>query len=422
MDLIHSEAEFYALSTGCGQRVLQLEEEVPEPKNEECVRLSHSEPATAQTSVMPRPTTASQAERPVLATRTLTALSLFSGGGGLDLGFSAAGFTVACSSDIDPFSCKTLVLNKGKKRFYRHAHSIAADIRAVSAAQLLKEADLEPGSIDMVLGGPPCQAFSVFGRRKGLNDPRGGLVWEYLRIIQEVQPRAFVFENVAGLKSIHGGKLYGEIFAALADCGYTVSGHNYQMADFGIPQFRDRVFFIGSRNRTHVPPMHPTHGLETLFQQRPYRSAGEALRLLPEPGRDSRVPNHLGRDHSGRIVRRYRSLEFGERDHRTRINKLDPNRPSFTIIVGSDKGGGKGHVHPFDPREVTPRESARMQTFPDWWEFHGRGRHVIRQVGNAVPPLFAAILAEHIKAHLFGAKKRRSYEELVKILGLDYLE
>ncbi len=370
--------------------------------------------AVLASSLIPQPEEGPRAGTRVLPAWALTSLSLFSGGGGLDLGFSAAGFTVACSSDIDPFSCKTLVLNKGKRRFYKHAHSIAADIRTISAAQLLKGADLEPGSIDIVLGGPPCQAFSVFGSRKGLSDPRGGLVWEYLRIIREVQPRAFVFENVAGLKSIHGGKLYGEILDALVGCGYTVSGHNYQMADFGIPQFRDRVFFIGSKSGTLVPPMNPTHGLDTLFEQRPYRNAREALRLLPEPGSSSGVPNHLGRAHSGRIVRRYRSLEFGERDHHTRINKLHPDRPSFTIIVGSDKGGGKGHVHPFDPREVTPRESARMQTFPDWWEFHGRGRHVIRQVGNAVPPLFAAILAEHIKVHLFGAKKRRSYEELSK--------
>ena len=78
-------------------------------------------------------------------------------------------------------------------------------------------------------------------------------------------------------------------------------------------------------------------------------------------------------NHSDEIIKRYKSLTFGERDHRTRINKLDPSRPSYTIIVGSDKGGGKGHVHPFEPREVTPRESARLQTFPDWWEFHGTG-------------------------------------------------
>jgi DNA (cytosine-5)-methyltransferase 1 len=351
--------------------------------------------------------------------KPLRALSLFSGGGGLDLGFSAAGFSVCCSSDIDPFSCKTLVLNNARKPFYSHAHAIPADIRAISANQLLNEAKLK-GQIDIVIGGPPCQAFSVFGQRKGLSDPRGGLVWEYLRIIREVQPSAFLFENVAGLKSIHGGGLYDEILEQLTACGYAVSAHSYQVADFGVPQFRDRIFFIGSKNGHVVPPMEPTHGSSSPFAHA-YRTAGEALRFLPEPGRHCGLANHVGREHSKRIITRYEGLEFGERDPKTRINKLDPNRPSFTIIVGSDKGGGKGHVHPFDPREVTPRESARMQTFPDWWEFYGTGRHVIRQVGNAVPPLFAAVLAEHVKVHVFGAKTKRSYEELIELLGLDYL-
>ena len=154
----------------------------------------------------------------------------------------------------------------------------------------------------------------------------------------------------------------------------------------------------------------------------PHRTAGEALRLLREPAhRHSKVPNHTGRRHSERIVSRYTDLAFGERDPKTRINKLNPERPSFTIIVGSDKGGGKGHVHPYTPREVTPRESARMQTFPDWWEFHGTGRHVIRQVGNAVPPLFAAQLAEHVKAYVFDSHKKKTYEELIGVLELNYL-
>lgn len=357
------------------------------------------------------------------AKKMLTALSLFSGGGGLDLGFSASGFAVGCSSDIDSYSCKTLLINKGKKSFYDHAHSIPVDIREVSAKNLLKETKLGKTEIDIVLGGPPCQAFSVFGRRKGLDDPRGSLVWDYLRIIQEVLPRAFVFENVAGLKSIHQGKLYNEIINELSVGGiYKVSAHSYQVANFGIPQFRDRVFFIGSREGIDVPQMEPTHGGNSLLVKFPYRTAGEALQGLPEPDDNCNIPNHIGRTHSKRIITRYKNLEFGERDPKTRINKLHPQRPSFTIIVGSDKGGGKGHVHPFSPREVTPRESARMQTFPDWWEFYGTGRHVIRQVGNAVPPLFAAILAEHVRYHLFNDKSKKSYDELVDILGLDYLK
>jgi DNA (cytosine-5)-methyltransferase 1 len=348
-----------------------------------------------------------------------TALSLFSGGGGLDLGFSASGFKIGCSTDIDLYSCKTLLMNNGKKPFYQHAHSIPSDITGMAALDLLKTANIGTSEVDLVLGGPPCQAFSVFGKRKGLDDPRGNLVWQYLRIIKEVRPRAFVFENVAGLKSINDGKLYEQILEQLSlEGAYAVSAHSYQVADYGIPQFRDRVFFIGSREGIHVPAMQPTHGVGKL----PYRTVGEALCNLPMPNMNSTISNHIGRKHSDRIVERYQNLAFGERDPKTRINKLHPLRPSFTIIVGSDKGGGKGHVHPFFPREVTPRESARMQTFPDWWEFYGTGRHVIRQVGNAVPPLFAAILAEHVKKHLFGVSKKKNYEQLVDILGLDYLK
>lgn len=354
--------------------------------------------------------------------RELNAVALFSGGGGLDLGFSAAGFNIRVSSDIDSFSCKTLEINNGKRPFYKHAKAIEADITKITAKDLIKDIDADCKTIDLLIGGPPCQAFSVFGQRQGLKDPRGNLVWEYLRILEEIQPTAFVFENVAGLKSIHNGALYDKILESLALNGiYTVAAHHYQLANFGIPQFRDRIFFIGTKNGKKIPPMEPTHGEHDLFMFKPYRTASEALRFLPSPGKFSHVPNHIGREHSQRIVDRYLNLKFGERDPKTRINKLHPDRPSFTIIVGSDKGGGKGHVHPFSPREVTPRESARMQTFPDWWEFHGTGRHVIRQVGNAVPPLFAAQLAEHIKHHVFGGASKKNYEELTKILGIDYL-
>jgi DNA (cytosine-5)-methyltransferase 1 len=150
-------------------------------------------------------------------------------------------------------------------------------------------------------------------------------------------------------------------------------------------------------------------------------TVADALRGLPLPGEDSALHNHTGRVHSQRIIERYRNLRYGERDPATRINKLDPERPSYTIIVGSDKGGGKGHVHPFEPREVTPRESARMQGFPDHWEFTGTVRHPIRQVGNAVPPLFAAKMAYHLKREVFRIDDEPSHEELLDSLGLNYL-
>lgn len=156
----------------------------------------------------------------------------------------------------------------------------------------------------------------------------------------------------------------------------------------------------------------------------PHRTAGEALQTvpLPEPGPDCGVANHIGRKHSDRIIDRYRSLAFGERDPVTRINKLAPDQPSFAIIVGSDSGGGKEHVHPFVPRALTQRESARMQSFPDWWVFDGQGRHVIRQVGNAVPPVLAARVGSQVATHIFGDAVELSYSEILDRLGLCYLK
>ena len=280
-----------------------------------------------------------------------------------------------------------------------------------------------------MIGGPPCQSFSISGRRKGLDDPRGNLVFQYANLINDIKPAGFLFENVAGLKTIHGGELYQDLLEVLSFNGeYTVSAHEYEVADFGIPQFRRRLFFIGHRGKKAIPPMETTHTTpHALYNaHQPYKTVGLALANMPDPITDwkmkPKIDSHVGREHSQRIIDRYASLKFGERDPRTRINKLDPKKPSYAIIVGSDKGGGKGHVHPFMPREVTPRESARLQTFPDWWEFYGTGRHVIRQVGNAVPPLFAAQLAAYIAEQMFGIKNTRNCDFFIQKIKLDFLQ
>jgi DNA (cytosine-5)-methyltransferase 1 len=352
----------------------------------------------------------------------INTISLFSGGGGMDLGFAAVGYAIKVSLDIDPFSCKTLAINAGKKCYYPKHAVLAGDIGKIGTEELLAASGLRKEEVDMVIGGPPCQAFSVFGKRGGLGDPRGNLIWEYLRVIKEVQPTAFVFENVYGLRTIYNGTLYQKLLEALScDGKYVVSDHSYELQDYGIPQYRNRIFFIGHKGGRRIPPIAKTHAPPGFFSDLPpYVTVSKVLEGMPEPGKGG-LPNHIGRVHSDRIIDRYTKLKHGERDSFTRINKLDPERPSFTIIVGSDAGGGKGHVHPYQPREVTPRESARMQTFPDWWEFHGTGRHVIRQVGNAVPPLFAALLGEHVAKYIFERKEIQSYTALVERLGLDFL-
>jgi len=354
----------------------------------------------------------------------IPSISLFSGGGGLDIGLEVAGFKTYCCIEKDFHSCNTLRSNRdlgaklGIHNFLDKATIIEDSICNVSGRRILEVSDLKENEVSLVYGGPPCQAFSIFGKRKGLEDERGTLLWEFVRIVNEIKPKAFILENVSGLKTYDQSSVLIELQDRLCQNGkYTVSLHQYELADFGIPQFRSRIFLIGSQEGITVPPMSATHG--SLLK--PYRTVKEVLQNLGEPNVTS-LPNHKGRVHSQRIIDRYAELKFGQRDSKTRINKLHPDRPSYTIVVGSDAGGGKGHIHPYYAREVTPRESARIQTFPDFWEFSGTSRHPIRQVGNAVPPLFAAQLGAHIRKYLFNEKIAISYEDALGYLGLNYLK
>ena len=357
-------------------------------------------------------------------------VSLFSGGGGLDLGLEAAGFETVFATDIDFHSCQTLLrgkeLCKSKKLPFLQAATIQqADINNLSAKEIMAAAGVQKGELDLLAGGPPCQAFSVFGKRLGENDPRGLLAYEYLRLLKEIQPKVFVFENVYGLLTINDGEIFKKLCAQLKAPGrgvkYTLSIYRLNAADYGVPQFRDRVFIIGNREGKElgeIPKICAPIGLDISGNLLRYRTVNDGLRGMPPVGVE--LPNHTGRKHSQRIIDRYQNLQLGERDSKTRINKLHPEKPSFTIIVGSDKGGGKGHVHPVEPREVSPRESARMQTFPDWWAFSGTSRHPIRQIGNAVPPLLAALIGREIMSKFFKGK-RRDLTQIVSLLNQEHL-
>jgi DNA (cytosine-5)-methyltransferase 1 len=343
----------------------------------------------------------------------LNVVSLFSGGGGLDLGLEAAGFRTHFESDIDPYSCSTLELgriaaaNRGLSIFSKSV-VLAADVKSLEGSFVLESSRLKKGEVSLLAGGPPCQAFSVFGNRKGRADHRGQLVYEYFRLLSEIAPEAFLFENVYGLLTVEKGAVFKMACEQLREprkgLRYELSVLRLNAANYGVPQFRDRIFIIGSREGKTIKEIDaltvdPKNKINS--SQLPFRTVEDALRGLPKPNEDFPA-NHTGRNHSDRIIERYGSMAPGERDHFTRINKLDLTRPSYTIIVGSDKGGGKGHIHPTAPREVTPRESARIQTFPDWWEFTGSVRHPIRQVGNAVPPLLGFAVANALREQIFG--------------------
>jgi len=361
-----------------------------------------------------------------------TVVSLFSGGGGLDLGLEAAGFRSRYLCDIDAHSCRTLeagfTASAARSRLAPwHLKVACGNVAELSGASLLRDCRMKRGAVDLLAGGPPCQAFSVFGRRQGVADPRGMLAFEYLRLVGELRPKAFLFENVFGLLTIEGGAIFErlceQLSAPLRGLRYELSVFRLNAADYAVPQFRDRVFIVGSLDGVRVPAPLPLREArlsvdEGLFSAPfRFRTVADAFRGLPATGT---LPNHTGRVHSQRIVDRYQALKPGERDSKTRINRLDLHRPSYTIIVGSDKGGGKGHVHPIEPREVTPRESARLQTFPDWWEFSGSCRHPIRQVGNAVPPLLAAQIGRELASALFGMR-RVKFSEILCHLSQEHL-
>jgi DNA (cytosine-5)-methyltransferase 1 len=360
------------------------------------------------------------------------AISLFSGAGGFDIGIEAAGFTTKLCTDIDFHSCQTLLNNKEKlkddpqHRFLSKAIIKQKNIKEYPTKEILNDAGLKKEDVSLVYGGPPCQSFSVFGLRKGMEDPRGTLLWDYLRIIRDIEPVCFIFENVAGLLTIDDGNLFKNFLNKLSNDEngnkkYNVSYFLLDAASFGVPQYRSRVIVYGSRKKiiSRPPKTHTINDGEGEKGVLPATTVQMAFSGLPPIG-SLTIANHIGRVHGQAVIDRYNNLQFGERDSKTRVNRLNPYKPSFTIVVGSDKGGGKGHVHPFEPREVTPRESARLQSFPDYWEFTGTSRHPIRQVGNAVPPVFAAAIGSHLLKEAFNCKNVPSFMQILEHIGIDY--
>ena len=334
----------------------------------------------------------------------LTVLSLFAGAGGLDLGFSAAGFRTVGHVELEQWACDTLRAN--------HPEAVvigppdhSGDVREVSA-RLLRELRSELAEVDVIIGGPPCQPYSVaaaqrflrgddrFKRTGHADARRGGLFLEFYRLVAEVQPRAFLLENVPGLLELDGGEAISAMVQDLEELGYNVARPTIlQAADFGVPQFRQRAFVMGAKDSLPSLPV-GKHGAEgTLLQ--PRRGVAHALAGMPQD-----LPNHVPRNHAPASVARYRTLAFGQREQLGRVDRLDPLRPSKTVIAGGSNGGGRSHLHPYIARTLTVRECARLQTFPDDYVFSGSSARQFTQVGNAVPPLLGEHLARALRQAL----------------------
>jgi len=358
----------------------------------------------------------------------LKTISLFSGIGGLDFGFEAAGFTTRVALELDKTSCRTIRLN-------RDWPVIEGDINHVASADVLGAGKLKIGEADMLIGGPPCQPFSKAGYwARGdslrLDDPRADTLTGYLRILRDTRPRAFLLENVYGLA--YAGKDEGlrhildgiEQINREAGTNYKVSWRVVNCAEYGVPQVRERVFLVGSREgrefhfpeTTHAKPQALANDL--FSTKEPFRTAWDAMGDLPAISADEFESLRPG----GRWGDLLSSIPEGENylwhtsrgggkplfGWRTRywsfLLKLAKRLPSWT--VQAQPGSAIGPFH-WDSRRLTFAELCRLQTFPDGLKVDCGRTEMQRMLGNAVPSLVAEVLAREIRRQLLDAPTRK---------------
>jgi DNA (cytosine-5)-methyltransferase 1 len=338
----------------------------------------------------------------------IPAISFFAGAGGFDIGFYCAGYDNLASIEINRIFCDTLRHNFPQKLVVGPPH-FSGDVRDREeiAGILQTKLGLKEPFEGVFHGGPPCQSFSIAANQRfsknGENFKRigfehseyGNLLFDYLWFIQTFRPRVFILENVSGFMEMDKGQQVQRAVDVLKDAGYTVTKPQiFNLADFGVPQQRNRFVMVGSRT---------SHIFNFPKKQKNHIPCIEALRHDL-----SSAANHETREHKPESLLRYMQLEFGKRDIQGRVDRLNPAKPAKTVIAGGLKGGGRSHLHPFIPRTLSVRESARLQTFPDWYVFTGAIARQFTQVGNAVPPLFACQLAKEIEKQFFSDELGRA--------------
>lgn len=301
----------------------------------------------------------------------MTVVSLFSGAGGLDLGLIKAGNEIIWANDVDESAVASYRRNIGD-------HIVCSDIRDVDVRTI--------PDADVVVGGFPCQGFSLANRLRAVDDARNTLYKFFYRTIKAKQPRFFIAENVKGILSLGGGAVVEKIVADFRKAGYIVEKRLVNMADYGVPQTRQRVIFVGQRKDLgdeflfHFPEPECGKG-----KKRAWVSIREALGKFPDPDKPNSVKNHV-----------YSAYKVAFRNF-TGHRPTDPDKPCPTILARGNGGGGVCAIpHYNGRRRLTIRESAAIQTFPDSFEFVGAMNACYRQIGNAVPVLFAEKLGREL--------------------------
>ena len=337
--------------------------------------------------------------------KRLNYISLFTGAGGLDIGFKEAGFHALLASDIMPQARDSYILN------YPNDSYVLSDIRKLSLDEI--KSYIGDQRVDVIIGGPPCQGFSNMGNKNSA-DPRNLLFESYVKIVDALRPKCFVFENVKGLRTMFEGRYFKQVIASFIAIGYNVHYSLLDTSNYGVPQKRERVFIVGTLSEE--PFLFPEHSNASYGNIPAFKNVGDAINDLINKGAE--IPNHIALNHSDVVVRRYQLIpeggklpkpEFLPEDIRRKnfgntYTRLHRDEVSSTIVPGNNALP----VHPVLNRSLTPREAARIQTFPDSYVFCGDRRSQCIQVGNAVPPLMSAKIAECIKRFI----TKESYEGL----------
>jgi DNA (cytosine-5)-methyltransferase 1 len=381
-----------------------------------------------------RETRSSSQTRPI-------AIDLFAGAGGLSLGLEQAGFDVVAAVEIDPIHCATHEYN------FPNCETICGDVSEMSGAAVRKWSRIGNRSIDVVCGGAPCQGFSLMGKR-ALDDPRNRLAFHFMRLVQELNPKYFVFENVKGLTvGAHKGFL-DELIEGFQATGYNVL-QPYKVlnaANYGVPQLRQRLFLLGARKGLPLPeyPNLKTvvgglknNGHSLLATPTVWQAIGDlpdveqfeallggdcvntklgrassyakVLRGLEPDGENFGYRREFSRTllscsgrshHNPESRKRFTAAGWGETEPVSRFFKLHPDGQCNTLRAGtaSDRGAftSPRPIHPHVARCITVREAARLHSYPDWFRFHGTKWHGFRQIGNSVPPFLGRAVAGEV--------------------------
>ena len=332
-------------------------------------------------------------------------VSFFTGCGGIDLGFEALGFEHTAAFEFDERFCKTLRKNRPKWQVFGPP-TAKGDVSDVEETISHLEGLIGVDFGGVFVGGPPCQPLSVAasqrytkegGRYKRIgfdHEVDGSLLFDYVQLIEHFRPSLLHHRKCPRpTRARWRFNNWDVSLQRLAWSGYHIEEPAViNAANFGVPQYRERLFAIGTRNgnRSNFP-----QGSDQLI------GCGSVL-----PRTQGSLQNTETRTHKLASMRRYCQLDYGQRDQLGRVNRLDPCLPAKTVIAGGISGGGRSHLHPEIPRTLSVRECARLQTFPDDYTFVGTTGSQFTQVGNAVPPILAAQIANAVVESVFGSHRK----------------